>query len=697
MRSRALFASIAFAAAAAAAVLALGPRSGEAEVTGAASGTVESTARALANYDRLCMPCHGATGEGDGPGATLLWPRPRDFTRAEYKWRSTLSGKPPTDDDLAAAIRHGVPGTSMHRFANVLASEDVDGLIRLVKGFAPDRFATAAPIIPLGERPAIDKALLAEGKTAYTRLGCAKCHGDTGAGDGPAAADLVKDDGTPERPYDLTKHTFRRPRPAGADRVEAIYKSLITGLTGTPMPSFKETASDRELWAVSAYVESFTAEMSDRDNNPSQIDPVATKLARKEKTFKFGYWPGDPDSPEAEIWGHMLELQGDPPPSLAPAQASLSARQCARCHNKQYREWTGSFHHKAASPGLMAQLVDNEKNCQSPPKEAASPEGSKTTMPETCNAASGKWLEDCQRCHNPLAEQLAIVRPAHWGGGKKRRYIRNPLFDRELQHEGINCASCHVRKHRRHGPPLVPDSRLLGQTGYPLEEMSYYERADFCLACHQGVPSNPQVARKPLLNTYREWLESPYMKRGVQCQHCHMPNREHTFLGVHDPETFRQGVEVDAVTRRNQAGVVSVRVRVTNAGAGHYLPTTPTPAAFLSVQLVDASGKPIAGARAEKRIGRHIDFDGKWVEHEDTRIPPGESIELAGAWRDGRVAEAAGALVTLRVEPDEYYERFYRNNLERELSAESRRLYEEALALTQKSQYVAVRKTFPIR
>jgi hypothetical protein len=220
-----------------------------------------------------------------------------------------------------------------------------------------------------------------------------------------------------------------------------------------------------------------------------------------------------------------------------------------------------------------------------------------------------------------------------------------------------------VRENERHGPPRLAGTGLLDLPGYPLEQMRYYERSDFCLACHQGVPANPQVARKPLLNTYREWLEGPYMKRGIQCQHCHMPNREHRFVG-----------------------------------AGHYLPTTPTPAAFLSVELVDAAGKAIDGARAEKRIGRHIEFGKKgWIEHEDTRIPPGESLELAGAWRDGRVARATGARVVLRVEPDEFYERFYRSALAGKQLPEKKALYEKALAMTLESQYVAVRRVFPIQ
>ena len=139
------------------------------------------------------------------------------------------------------------------------------------------------------------------------------------------------------------------------------------------------------------------------------------------------------------------------------------------------------------------------------------------------------------------------------------------------------------------------------------------------------------VNGKPLLNTYKEWLESPYMARGIQCQHCHMPERAHTWKGVHDPDTFRQGIRVEAIAARGKTGVVSVRARLWNQGAGHMLPTTSTPAAWLDVALVDRKGVTIRGATASMRIGRDLQSkDGEWVEVEDTRVPPGEHVELAG-------------------------------------------------------------------
>ena len=167
--------------------------------------------------------------------------------------------------------------------------------------------------------------------------------------------------------------------------------------------------------------------------------------------------------------------------------------------------------------------------------------------------------------------------------------------------QGITCAGCHVRGWTRGGPPNVAAS-LLPQPGYPLVTASLYERSDFCLPCHQ-LPPRLAIAGKPLLDTYREWLESPYMKRGMQCQHCHMPNREHAVLGIHDPQTFRQGIELTARAHRAE-GAVTVLATLRNIGAGHDLPTTASPRVILRIELFDARGHAIEGARAELRIGR---------------------------------------------------------------------------------------------
>ena len=62
---------------------------------------------------------------------------------------------------------------------------------------------------------------------------------------------------------------------------------------------------------------------------------------------------------------------------------------------------------------------------------------------------------------------------------------------------------------------------------------------------------------------------------------------------------------------------------------------------------------------------------------------------MAGGWKNGRVAEATHVKVTVRVHPDDYYERLYRARLKAELTDAARADYEGALERSMASRYVA--------
>ena len=63
-------------------------------------------------YMRNCMSCHGPTGLGNGPGAAVLDPKPRDFSAGTFRLVSTDNGVP-TDEDLFDVITHGIVGSAM--------------------------------------------------------------------------------------------------------------------------------------------------------------------------------------------------------------------------------------------------------------------------------------------------------------------------------------------------------------------------------------------------------------------------------------------------------------------------------------------------------------------------------------------------------------------------------------------------------
>src|SRR3984893_13460436 len=58
-------------------------------------------------YHRYCVFCHGEYGDGRGESSPYLDPKPRDFTKAVFKCRSTPSGSLPLDSDLYDTISRG--------------------------------------------------------------------------------------------------------------------------------------------------------------------------------------------------------------------------------------------------------------------------------------------------------------------------------------------------------------------------------------------------------------------------------------------------------------------------------------------------------------------------------------------------------------------------------------------------------------
>src|SRR5712692_1477433 len=205
-------------------------------------------------YARRCAGCHGVTGDGNGPLATFLDPRPRNFTLGSFKFRTTPSGSLPTDGDLYRTLTRGVRWTAMPTW-HELPEKDRIAVIAYLKTLSPRwKDDKPEPPVVIGEPPKPTPELLARGKALYARAKCGECHGDGGRGDGPSADQLRDDSKFPIRPTDFIRGQFK----AGGD-VRDVYRTMTTGLDGTPMPSFADSMTDDERWAISAYVLSLSA------------------------------------------------------------------------------------------------------------------------------------------------------------------------------------------------------------------------------------------------------------------------------------------------------------------------------------------------------------------------------------------------------------------------------------------------------
>jgi mono/diheme cytochrome c family protein len=216
-------------------------------------------------YQRYCVGCHGVNGDGKGPAAAMLIVKPRDFTQGVFKFRSTPSGQLPTDEDLYKTISRGVYRTSMPDWA-LLSERERIGVIEYLKGFYPEwtRRGPSTPIhIPPPPASLGSAASVARGRELYTLLECLACHGDSGRGDGPSAKTLSPDVwGNPQKPFDFTKGRLKSgPTP------QDVYRTFMTGISGTAMPSFAdifdqpdgENIREGDAWNLVSYILSLRA------------------------------------------------------------------------------------------------------------------------------------------------------------------------------------------------------------------------------------------------------------------------------------------------------------------------------------------------------------------------------------------------------------------------------------------------------
>lgn len=200
-------------------------------------------------YRTYCATCHGREGDGKGPSAGALRPRPRDFTRGLYKFRTTPTGGIPTDEDLYLTISRGIPGTAMPSWDRLLSVEERMEVVQVLKTFSKRfRHPAKAPVeIPEVPDWLDSKASSRRGEAVFERLQCFKCHGMKGR---EPKKDLRDDWDEPMQPYDFRK------RPKGGDRPEDLFRVLVTGLNGTPMPAYADSMTPEEVWDVVSYVRS---------------------------------------------------------------------------------------------------------------------------------------------------------------------------------------------------------------------------------------------------------------------------------------------------------------------------------------------------------------------------------------------------------------------------------------------------------
>jgi len=140
----------------------------------------------------------------------------------------------------------------------------------------------------------------ARGAPLYAQQ-CSVCHGDTGAGDGPAGVGMTP---PPSNLRDTTR----------LDRLSlyAIYSALGLGVEGTDMPAFADQLDDRQRWDLATYIASFS------------VDPATAKA---EKTYNIAdlarQTPAEVQAVEGPQAAATFRAQRAQPPQVKRGPAQL--------------------------------------------------------------------------------------------------------------------------------------------------------------------------------------------------------------------------------------------------------------------------------------------------------------------------------------------------------------------------------------
>lgn len=267
-------------------------------------------------YKRFCIGCHGVLGDGEGENAPWIDPKPRNFTLAVFRCRSTPTGTLPLDSDLYDTIGRGMINSNMPQW-RPLTDQDRVNLVAYVKHFSP-KWQTEKPGTPIviPPEPPVTAERIKEGRVLFQKLECWKCHGVTGRGNGPSADTLTDDQNRPMKPFNF--HDSQRFKCGSTD--QAMYRDFMTGLDGSPMPSFADNVKPDEAWDLVFYLRT--------------LQPDDTK--EKQIARQLGLTPIDPNVPLPASAAPASTPSSDAgqaapatPPAAAPASDTPSAEPAA--------------------------------------------------------------------------------------------------------------------------------------------------------------------------------------------------------------------------------------------------------------------------------------------------------------------------------------------------------------------------------
>lgn len=203
-------------------------------------------------YEEKCLPCHGATGKGDGPQAANLPSPPPSIGSAEVAGAAR-----PVD------------------WFNIVTQGNLQNFMPGFSGSLNDRqrWDVVAYVYSLS----LPADAVEQGQQLYAGL-CTECHGETGRGDGPRAAefkDALHDWAEPARLVQLS----------GQEMVDLMVKGSPNG-----MPAFQEQLDNDLAGSLAAYLRTLSF-AGGAEALAAQPSPAASEAAPTA--------PSSPAAPEA--------------------------------------------------------------------------------------------------------------------------------------------------------------------------------------------------------------------------------------------------------------------------------------------------------------------------------------------------------------------------------------------------------------
>ncbi len=247
-------------------------------------------------------------------------------------------------------------------------------------------------------------------------------------------------------------------------------------------------------------------------------------------------------------------------------------------------------------PGFRTDFPHSSGNCSGCHLPGASSKHDVT--PESVTGADKAGIH-CDFCHKVADVKLDPHTRMPYPGmpGVHAMKLLRPFLDKGEKHEQLFFG------------PFDDPNAATGNSKLPL-----ISKSEFCAPCHLG-----RFWDKVVYNSYGEWLESPYGKKGSPhfktCQNCHMsspvvwrgetitntapgkggidraPSKFNSHRMTIDETILKNALSMKA-SARNENGKILVDIELVNDKTGHHVPSdSPLRQMILHVEAQDADGR----------------------------------------------------------------------------------------------------------